>query len=113
MSLMEFFIQSPVGLVPKGTNGTRLIFHLSYPRDGKSVNSETPKHLCSVSYKDIDFAIKMCKQEGEGCFVAKSDMQSAFHTNLTRRLEMATKDGQKPHHTKETVFCRQVSPIWE
>ena len=31
------FIQSPVGLVPKdGGSDTRLIFHLSYPRSGKS-----------------------------------------------------------------------------
>ena len=40
----EDFIQSPIGLVPKdGGNKTRLIFHLSYPRDGMSVNSEIPK----------------------------------------------------------------------
>ena len=37
------YIQSPVGLVPKD-NGkdTWLIFHLSYPKKGHSVNSATP-----------------------------------------------------------------------
>ena len=36
----QHFIQSPIGLVPKdGRTETRLIFHLSYPRDGKSINS--------------------------------------------------------------------------
>ena len=36
----EFYIQSPIGLVPKDKGKkTRLIFHLSYPRDtDKSVN---------------------------------------------------------------------------
>ena len=45
----KHFIQSPIGLVPKdkGTK-TRLIFHLSYPRSGKSVNSEIPKEFCTV-----------------------------------------------------------------
>ena len=39
----EYFIQSPIGLVlkDKGTK-TRLIFHLSYPRDGVSVNAGIP-----------------------------------------------------------------------
>ena len=62
------YIQSPVGLVPKADNQTRLIFHLSYDckRDGlKSLNYHTPKDKCSVSYKDIDYAIqaflRVCK----------------------------------------------------
>ena len=40
----KHFIQSSIGLVPKdkGTK-TRLIFHLSYPRIGDSVNSGIPK----------------------------------------------------------------------
>ena len=35
----ENYIQSPIGLVPKSNGDTRLIFHLSYPRTGLSVNS--------------------------------------------------------------------------
>ena len=46
----EHFVQSPIGLVPKG-NGqqTRLIFHLSYNFKGSygSINSYIPEHLCS------------------------------------------------------------------
>ena len=38
----ENYIQSPVGLVPKSDNDTRLVFHLSAPRND-SVNSNTPK----------------------------------------------------------------------
>ena len=77
----EYFIQSPVGLVPKdGGRDTRLIFHLSYPRDGsrKSVNQCTPKHLCKVTYADFAEAIKLCTNAGKGCKIGKSDMQSAF-----------------------------------
>ena len=42
----EYYIQSPIGLVSKdGGKDTRLIFHLSYPRSGDSVNSGTPDHF--------------------------------------------------------------------
>ena len=37
------FVQSPIGLVPKDKGlKTRLIFHLSYPKNGDSVNSGIP-----------------------------------------------------------------------
>ena len=43
----EHFVQSPIGLVPKDKGlKTRLIFHLSYPKDGESVNSGIPKEFC-------------------------------------------------------------------
>ena len=38
------FIQSPIGLVPKDGSDTRLIFHLSYPRSRKSINSQGYLH---------------------------------------------------------------------
>ena len=72
------FIQSPIGLVPKSNGDTRLIFHLSYPRGGKSVNSQTPQEFCSVQYPDFSEAINRCLQEGLNCTMAKSDMTSAF-----------------------------------
>ena len=74
------YIQSPIGLVPKD-NGkkTRLIFHLSYPRnEGTSVNENTPKELSTVSYADFDEAIKLCLRAGKNCKIGKSDMTSAF-----------------------------------
>ena len=73
------FIQSPVGLVPKGDGSdTRLIFHLSYPRSGSSINSETPKDLCSVHYPDFAQAIRACVKLGVACKLAKSDAVSAL-----------------------------------
>ena len=77
----DHYIQSPIGLVPKdnGVN-TRLSFHLSYPRNNKceSVNSNTPKELCSVKYPSFDLAIKRCLEEGVGCYLGRSDFSAAF-----------------------------------
>ena len=77
------YIQSPIGLVPKdGGRKTRLIFHLSHPRKPKngelSVNAGTPPDLCSVKYKDFDWAIQLCLLAGKGCHLGKSDMSHAF-----------------------------------
>ena len=72
------FIQSPVGLVPKGDNDTRLIFHLSHPRDGGSVNGCMPKELCTVRYCDFTQAIQACMELGITCKLGKSDMKGAF-----------------------------------
>ena len=83
----DYFVQSPVGLVPKANGKTRLIFHLSYdfgPLDcHKSINHHTPDELCTVKYKDLDHAIKssleILKQNSEGVLVySKSDATSAF-----------------------------------
>ena len=75
------YIQSPIGLVPKdGGKSSRLIFHLSYPRDGKkrSVNANTPQHLCKVKYPDFTDAILRCMEEGVNCNLSRSDMRAAF-----------------------------------
>ena len=80
----ENYIQSPIGLVPKdGGKKTRLIFHLSYPRkvcDGvpKSVNGNTPKHICTVKYCDFNQAVQLYLSLGKNCKVGKFDMSSAF-----------------------------------
>ena len=90
----ENYIQSPIGLVPKKGNKTRLIFHLSYrfseDESGKSLNECTPKHMCSVKYNDLDTAVHFCIdliQEAEEnaedderpqIFMSKTDMSNAF-----------------------------------
>ena len=77
----NYYIQSPIGLVPKdGGKVTRLIFHLSHPRNGRkeSVNANTPYKKCKVKYCDFDVAVRRCLEEGRFCFVSKSDMESAF-----------------------------------
>ena len=85
------YVQSPVGLVPKEENKTRLIFHLSYDfklKDGKtsySINHHTPKEFCTVKYKDLDFAIQASLylknnigNAFQGLAYSKTDVISAF-----------------------------------
>ena len=68
-----------MGLVPKDKGRkTRLIFHLSYPRDGDSVNSGIPKRVTSVKYPDFMEAVKLCVVAGASASCAKSDMSMAF-----------------------------------
>ena len=82
----EYFVQSPIGLVPKDKGQkTRLIFHLSYPRDGDSVNSGIPKEYCSVKYPNFEEAVRICLQEGRECYISKSDMSSAFRNEPMRK----------------------------
>lgn len=71
---------SPLGLVPKKKPGEfRLIHHLSYPRGSEeSVNSNISKEFSSVKYASIDDAVHHIKRLGKGCFLAKTDLQSAF-----------------------------------
>ena len=85
----EHYIQSPIGLVPKdGGTKTRLIFHLSYPKDGEtSVNFHTPKELSTVTYKDFEAAVKLCILNGKGCAAGKSDFSAAFrHLPLAKKF---------------------------
>ena len=78
------FVQSLIGLVPKSGNKTRLIFHLSYDfGEEKSINTNTPDEMCSVKYKDLDFAIKGSLKllehlDYQIIYYAKTDLVSAF-----------------------------------
>ena len=85
----DYYIQSPIGLVPKdGRKDTRLIFHLSYPRNtGRSVNANIPKAKCSVQYPDFADVIRLCMIAGKSCKIARSDMRAAF-----RNLGMLPQD---------------------
>ena len=71
---------SPLGLVPKRQEGQfRLIHHLSYPRKtGTSVNAGIDKEYTSVSYAAIEDAVAFIKRIDKRCFMAKTDLQSAF-----------------------------------
>ena len=81
----ETFIQSPIGLVPKAGNKTRLIFHLSFDFEQsghQSVNHHTPREKCTVKYPDIDYVIQLSFLWGGATrqvFYAKTDVQTAFH----------------------------------
>ena len=87
------YVQSPVGLVPKSEERTRLIFHLSYKfkNGNESINYWIPKERCSVKYNDIDHAVYNCLQYMKQMtrksgisttfkclFFGKTDLSSAF-----------------------------------
>ena len=100
------YIQSPVGLVPKAEDKMRMIFHLSYNfgdrEEQKSLNYHTPRHLCTVSYNDLDTAVASCLKVNEKrealaiktpIMLSKSDLRSAF-----RVIPI------KPEHRKWLIF---------
>lgn len=69
---------SPIGIVPKKTpNKFRMIHHLSYP-EGASINDAIPHEKSTVSYASIDDAVRLIKSFGPGCYLAKTDIESAF-----------------------------------
>ena len=69
---------SPLGIVPKkDPSEFRLIHHLSYPK-GSSVNHFTPDYCSTVKYASVGDAVKLLKRLGKSCFIAKTDVKSAF-----------------------------------
>jgi hypothetical protein len=69
---------SPLGVVPKKSPGDfRLIHHLSFPK-GSSVNDGISADNTTVCYATIRDAIRLIKLAGPGCFLAKTDVKSAF-----------------------------------
>ena len=59
------YVKSPIGLVPKDKGKkTRLIFHLSFPKDGDSINSGIPHEKCTVQYPYFTEAVQLCLTEG-------------------------------------------------
>ena len=69
---------SPLGIVPKKVPGEyRVIHHLSYP-EGISINDGISKENSTVKYASISDAIKHIVSFGKNCYLAKSDIQSAF-----------------------------------
>ena len=113
----ENYIQSPIGLVPKdGGKKTRLIFHLSHPRDntkGTSVNGSTPKELCSVKYKEFDKAVRICINEGLACYMGKSDMTSAFrHLAMNKKFwKYLVMKAQNPLDNQWYYFVDKCMPF--
>ena len=111
----KHYIQSPIGLVPKDKGKkTRLIFHLSYPKSGDSVNSGIPDEFCTVKYPDFLKAVKICLKPGQGCHIAKSDMSMAFRNVPMNRNSWEISGTQmcSPSDRKDMVFCGQMFAIW-
>ena len=76
----ENFQIYPLGLVPKKNSSKwRTIFHLSYPKSSDhSVNANISAEEYSLQYVRIDDAIRILLKLGPNCFMAKTDVKSAF-----------------------------------
>ena len=69
---------SPLGLQPKKEPGSfRVIHHLSYPK-GFSINDGIPKDCATCKYATVSQAIRFMLKFGKGCYLAKTDIKSAF-----------------------------------
>ena len=72
------FCVSPLGLIPKKIPGDfRLIHHLSFPK-GISINDGIASENTHVQYASVADAIRLIKRAGPGCYLAKTDIKSAF-----------------------------------
>ena len=69
-----------IGVVPKKhSTEWRTIFHLSFPKhQTASVNSHISPTDYSLHYITIDTAISIIQNIGQGCFMSKLDIKSAF-----------------------------------
>ena len=115
-------MQSPIGLLPKGTDKTRLIFHLSYDFGeadcDRSFNCHTPDELCSVKYFDLDHAISssldLCKHNwSKSIYYAKTDVTSAFRQlpGLPRNYRWLMMAAEDPISGKKVYFLDKVIPF--
>ena len=74
------FQVSPIGLVSrKYSEKFRTIFHLSFPKSGvTSINYSISKEDFNLNYITIDTAIEGILANSLGCFLAETDVDSAF-----------------------------------
>ena len=115
----EYYIQSPIDLVDKDHGkDTRLIFHLSYPHSGKSVNSETPDEMCGVKYPDFSYAIRLCLEltknaKDKRVYSGKSDMKSAFRNLpiLVSDFMLLVMKAENPLYGKIYFFMDKCLPF--
>ena len=69
----------PLSVREKDTpNEFCLLHNLSAPYDERSVNYNISQEDATVHYEGIKEAIQYMQKLGKGCFMAKSDIQSAF-----------------------------------
>ena len=75
-----FFYSNPLGVVfKKGKSKPRVIHHLSWPRSssaGHSVNASTVEF--EVKLDAFDKSVQAVRQLGNGCFLSKIDVDSAY-----------------------------------
>ena len=118
----EHFVQSPLGLVPKAGNKTRLIFHLShdFSEEERSINYYTPDEICTVKYNDLDHAVCNCLSlleqaniDQEVLFFSKTDCSNAFRLIpvLVIQRILLTMMAEHPESGKKSYFIDKCLPF--
>ena len=54
-----------------------MIMHLSFPY-GTSINDFIDQDKASTQYQQFDDAVRLVRQQGQGCYMAKGNVKSAF-----------------------------------
>ena len=117
-----YYVQSPLGLVPKANGQTRMIFHLSFDFDeevNRSINFYTPYEICSVKYKDLDHAVRNCIQlitSRNGTVqihFAKSNLKNAFRLAPVSPLQhfLLLSKAVNPLNGRTMYFVKKCLPF--
>ena len=108
------FKTSPIGLVPKGDSGSRLINHLSFGGEA-SINGSIGKWECKLG--SFEEAVSLVKKAGQGCKLIKVDVKAAFRLIPVRQQDLHLL-GMKWDGHYFVDLClpfglRSSPPIWE
>ena len=75
--IFPFLFANPLGVVFKRTGSKpRVIHHLSYPRQGDSVNAHVVD--LEVRLRALERTVDNLRECGKGCFMAKIDIEAAY-----------------------------------
>lgn len=94
--------EADTNLLPNYPKHFHLISHLSYP-NGNSINTYIPEDYSSVNYKSFDSALLLVTKAGKNCWMAKSDLDSAF-----RNVPMDLQSIHCLGFTMDEKFCVDI-----
>jgi hypothetical protein len=112
----DHYVCSPLKTVPKKGNAEkfRIIHHLSYPH-GRSINSFTADWPCSLA--GFDHAIRIVRQLGQSCYLAKVDVKAAYRCIPVRPADWPLLgmrwQGQYYFHRTLPFGLRSACHLWE
>ena len=82
----ENFRSSPIGVIPKDITKFRLINHLSFPRQGDSINAGIGSMECGLG--SYDEAVRLVTQVGPGAQLLKVDVKAAFRLIPVKKCDL-------------------------
>jgi hypothetical protein len=110
------YVCSPLKTVPKKGNAAkfRIIHHLSYPH-GRSINTFTADWPCPLA--GFDHAVRIVRQLGQGCHMAKVDVKAAYRCIPVRPADWPLLgmrwEGMYYFHRTLPFGLRSACHLWE